>query len=471
MRAAGAAAVALVAVICVRPLAAQTPAPQERPRQRAVRIATAQFDVVRDRPGAHDATATVYAIYPAADGDLLDHADYLEDLDARFAGRGLAVTVVLPPAAAEAFAAAGGRLTIASSRLAIPPSAPRVVLVSASSDAPIELSGVDGLADVLEAETSGAVDAARTAETLRRLELLAQAVVDGGTLERAVAEAVARAPRSGLARAAEVLAAWWCRGEPATARDAVERGLTALAGESAPTARFADLVLRGDRFDPVVAGKLADAMQTAAAASPRGPTTQLIYLRALLRAGRDRDAGRLAATLPRRLADRPALQVVFAETLMEATQPLVYRDLAARALTRAEASGADQRWLYAARHKLFVRCGEPASAAALMKDYRQRGVSQNSLNNDAWYAMTRLDTMGRFDTLALAQCDEIQRLEGGALDFVSVDTVALAMFVNGRVARAVELQTGAVKAFPNDAAYEARLLRYRATAARLEAPR
>ena len=113
---------------------------------------------------------------------------------------------------------------------------------------------------------------------------------------------------------------------------------------------------------------------------------------------------------------------------------------------------------------LLARCGDDAAAAALAKDYRAKSVSSNSLNNDAWYLMTQVETLGRFDTLALAQCEEMQQEEGDALDFVSADTVALAMFCSGRIARAIELQAGAVKAFPNDLAYEGRLLRYRATA-------
>ena len=98
-----------------------------------------------------------------------------------------------------------------------------------------------------------------------------------------------------------------------------------------------------------------------------------------------------------------------------------------------------------------------------MAEYRKRNVSSSGLNNDAWYTIIRPDTMGRFDTLALAQCEQMQRVEGAALDFGSQDTVALAMFVNGRIDEAIELQSAAAKAAGNSPVYLGRLQRYRAT--------
>ena len=88
---------------------------------------------------------------------------------------------------------------------------------------------------------------------------------------------------------------------------------------------------------------------------------------------------------------------------MEASEPKVHRDAAERAIQNAEANGADRRWVYAARHKLLWRCGEHEAAERLMAEYRKRNVSSSGLNNDAWYTIIRPDTMGRFDTLALAQ--------------------------------------------------------------------
>ena len=461
-RAARAAAVG--AALLFSAAAGRSPGAQSPTPARALRAGAEQFEVAHDRSGAADAATTVLAVYPTADGDLPDHAAYLAALDARFADRGLAVAVVLPASDAAAFAERHPGLAVAVTDRDAKPQPPRVLVTRADGHVEAQLSDIDALGDVMEALASGDFDAEESAKTERGIEHLLRVVTDGDARERDVAETSARAPRSGRARAAVVLHAWWCRGEPKTARAAAERGLRALAGEGVPMVRFADLVLRGDRHDPVVAEKIADAMAPFAAAAPRGRRTQLVYLRSLLRAGRDRDAGRIAATLPRRLAGAPALQVVFAETLMEAAQPLVHRDAAARALQRAEAGGADRRWIYAARHKLLARCGDDAAAAALAKDYRAKSVSSNSLNNDAWYLMTQVETLGRFDTLALAQCEEMQQEEGDALDFVSADTVALAMFCSGRIARAIELQAGAVKAIPNDLAYEGRLLRYRATA-------
>src|SRR5262249_53239840 len=95
----------------------------------------------------------------------------------------------------------------------------------------------------------------------------------------------------------------------------------------------------------------------------------------------------------------------------------------------------------------------------------QNRAFANSLNNDAWYLIVRPETMGRFDTLALAQCEEMQRQEGEGMTYGNKDTVALAMFVNGKVDAAIELQTVATAASQNDPRYVGRLTRYQNTLA------
>ncbi|HLQ38103.1 MAG TPA: hypothetical protein VK348_09895, partial [Planctomycetota bacterium] len=87
------------------------------------------------------------------------------------------------------------------------------------------------------------------------------------------------------------------------------------------------------------------------------------------------------------------------------------------------------------------------------------------LNNDAWYLMAHLDTMGRFDSFALAQCEELQRVEGANISAGNQDTVALALFRNGRIDAAIELQTTAAQRAGNMPTYAGRLERYRQTKA------
>ena len=218
------------------------------------------------------------------------------------------------------------------------------------------------------------------------------------------------------------------------------------------------MVLRGDRFDPDLARKLAMAMAPVAAGAPQGPVTQLVYLRALLRTGQDRLAGRIAAQLPKHLGDRANLQLVFAETLMEGNTPAVFRDQAERAIQSGEANGAERKWVYAARHKVLTRCLETTKATQLLDEYRARHLS-SGLNNDAWYLMVQPETMGRYDSLALALCEEMQGADQ-VLDYGSMDTMALALFLNGHFDKAIEMQSDASKQADNRATYVARLRRY-----------
>jgi len=237
-----------------------------------------------------------------------------------------------------------------------------------------------------------------------------------------------------------------------------------LADEPVPLCLFADYVLRGDRSDPSIARQLAMALAPAAAAAPDGVFTQLVYLRALLRAGQDRLAGRVAATLPKQLEGKLFFQLVFAETLMDAADPKPYRDLAERALARADQGGMDRRWLVAARYKVMSRCGDPAETLdKFMQAYRESEAFSNSLNNDAWYLVTQGPSMGRFDTLALAQVREMQRTEGAGMINGNKDTVALVLFVNGFVQEAVDLQTVAAAASGNQMENVGRLARFENT--------
>src|SRR5206468_586640 len=133
----------------------------------------------------------------------------------------------------------------------------------------------------------GKLEAAAATETQQLIDALLQQVGDGGDFKQPVARCVERLPRSGRARALAVLHEWWCTGDVQAARKAADDGLRALADEAVPLTEFADLVLRGDQNDPSLAKMLAVALAPAAAAAPDGLFTQLVYLRALLRAGQD----------------------------------------------------------------------------------------------------------------------------------------------------------------------------------------
>ena len=380
----------------------------------------------------------------------------------------------MPSAAAKALAAKKPVFRVAATHqpLEEPPTEPTdvgtmvfepgvraMLCVGVSGEQLLVWPALDGAVDFLQACVDGTFAAPLAGQFEEAVQSLLASVGDGGDFGAQVEQCVRAWPHSGRARALAVLCQWWCKGDLEQAQKAIDDGTKALATEAVPMSLFADLVLRGDRSEPKIAKTLAVVLAPVAAAAPAGVFTQLVYLRALLRAGQDRLAGRVVATLQKHLS-RPGEQLVFAETLMEGGTPAVFRDLAMKAIDAVKTAGGDVRLCYAARHKVLVRCGELDAAAKLMVEYR--GSVSADLNNDAWYMIVRPDTMGRYDTLALAQCEELQRQEGANLSFGNKDTVALAHFVNGKVEQAVELQTEATRASSQNPLYVGRLTRFQA---------
>lgn len=458
-------AAALAALLPLAIAGAQETAPPRR-----IETPLGMLQLLRADPAGDGVRCTLWVRYPDDRGELRDHAQYLADLQIRFRERRVAIGVALPAAAAARLAATEPGFQVGALDGADADAAPTqtTAVLLGERGASFAWEGLDGAVDLLERWLRGELDDPRP-EWSQLLGLVAR-VADGGEFAGQVEQAVGRWPHSGKARAVAVLCQWWCTGDLAAAGRAFDAGLDALAGEAVPLTVFADLVLRGDRTDPTIPRRLAAALQPVAATAPDGVFTQLVYLRALLRAGQDRVAGRVAATLPKRLVGRPVDLLVFAETLMESGTPAPFRDLAMRAIADAEAApGCEPRWAYGARHKVLTRCGDADAAAKLMADYRARQIDQSGLNNDAWYMIVRPDTMGRFDTLALAQAEEMLRVEGAGIDYGSKDTVALAYFVNGRVAQAAELQAEATQASGDRSTYVGRLTRYRQTLAALAA--
>lgn len=423
-------------------------------------------DVVHEQPGAANAKMTVWVRYPHRNADLLDHQQYLEDLATRFRDRGLGVAIVVPEADAKAIAKEKPRLVVAAATeegaLDNIQGMSFLLTQGTSGDEVVVMSSLDTAVDTIEKCLKNQFDLQTHRLTEQALTGLWSGVADGGEHDAAVTQAVAMWPHSGRARACAVLNQWWCKGDLVAAEKAIDAGIKALSNEAVPMAEFVDLVLRGDRSDAKLAQQLAMAMAPAAAGAPKGPFMQLVNLRALLRAGQDRVAGRIIATLPNRIGGNATHQLILAETLMESRTPAAFRDLANRTIQNAEANGGNRKWVYSARHKVLKRCGEDEAAEKLMDEYRAKNLG-SSLNNDAWYLIVQPQTMGRFDTLALAQCEQMQRVEKP--DYGSMDTIALALFVNGKVDEAIEMQTTAAQQSQNDPIYVARLRRYKETKA------
>tara|TARA_R110002073_G_scaffold802_6_gene5827 strand:+ start:117 stop:1601 length:1485 start_codon:yes stop_codon:yes gene_type:complete len=452
--------------IAIAPIAAQ-----EASTGRDEHLLHGAVTVVHDQKGAANARFTLWVSYPNRHTDFLDHAQYLADLQSRFGDKGIAIGVVLPEADAVHIAGTKPRMVVARAddkdQLADIVTMTCVVTEATSGAALVSLNSLDLAVDTIKGLLTDTYDHEAQVQANNVLESTWANICDGGEFDAMVKQCLTTYPHSGRAHACAVLNQWWCKGDLIAARKAIDTGLQALSNDAVPMSIFVDLVLRGDRFDPQLARKLAMAMAPVAAGASDGPFTQLVYLRALLRDGQERMAGRICATLPKRISGRADLQLHFAETLMESSNPMAHRDAAERAIQNAEANSGLRKLVYAARHKLLKRCQEDEAAEKLMKEYRARNLG-SGLNNDAWYLIVQPQTMGRFDTMALAQCEEMLRVDKN-IDYGSMDTVALAHFVNGLVQKAVEMQTTASKQSGNDPVYVARLKRYQATLAEIDA--
>lgn len=88
------------------------------------------------------------------------------------------------------------------------------------------------------------------------------------------------------------------------------------------------------------------------------------------------------------------------------------------------------------------------------------GKDVGRLNSLAWDLMTDKDTVGKFDRVALALADQMEKSR--KLRHHYIDTIALARFLNGQVDRAVDLQKRAIAAGGNSDDYRRRLRTYEA---------
>jgi hypothetical protein len=239
-----------------------------------------------------------------------------------------------------------------------------------------------------------------------------------------------------------------------------------LANEARPLAAFADLVLRGDPRGPGVAATLRAPLQAAAAAAPHDPVVQLAWLRALRAAGDGRELMRQALRARKVVAAAPEHCLDLVSILVQDTDPAVHRDLCTIVLQRAEELGAEPRQLVALRYAVRLRCdADPVAAKDLLDAYTRDTELRSTLNNDCWYFLTELRTMGRCDVFAAALAERmIEQRE--SLEAFECDTAALAMFTVGRTAEAVSLQQSAVeKAGGGNPEYVERLDRYKAALA------
>ena len=399
-------------------------------------------------------------------GEMLFHFD---ELQRRHGERGVRIALILSPADAQVLAAKKPNVAVVTP---VPladdelPEGPQDQVFAVGWSAYLATAGGDLLADVpldalddaLLACANGG-DLATVAGQTQELESYLHNVTDAQVPE-ATAQGIRKSlPHCGGAHACAVLEAWWGRGDHAAALAAIDQGLRELAGHTYATLVFSDFVLRGDHSDPAVPRRLTVELAPVVAASGDNPFAQLVYLRALLRAGNQKLASRIVAKLQKTIGDHADLQLQLAETLMDAPEPAAFRDLAEQLLATAAKNGNDLETAMMVRHKILVRCGETGAATKFFVErFPERDSS--SLNDVAWYCCIRLATMGRFPAFADQVASAMLGHEGAGLDSNSRDTVALAFFCAGRVDEAVEQQRTALTEHRGDHRFEGRMRRY-----------
>lgn len=453
--------VVLVTGLLAHSAAAQDPAPPQVPSP--IGDVTLHHEPPREAPQLQ---RIAWAIVGANGRTLEDVRTHLEELQRRFEGEPVRITVLMPEPAAKALAATKPRFAVAGTAQELRPlDTPELMVTDANGATPSSIS-----LDYAEDTIAALLADERVAETLQGLlvaENQLSVAGDAGSDAGAVAMALDLFPHSGRARALAVLDAWWRQGDHKAALAAVDSGLQALAGRTLPLCEFVDLVSRGDSSDPALIQRLAMEMAPVAAAAGDNPFAQLVHLRVLLRANRTKLAERLAKRLDTQLQKRgdPELRLRLAEVLMDAADPRPFRALAEAQLAAVADSALDLEEMAMVRHKVLRRCGDEAGAAALLKQHH-RDDSASMLNNPAWYVCVRLDTMGRFPDWANDLADRMLGIDRERLESNYRDTVALALFCAGRVEAAAEQQQLAIGEHPGDPRYAGRLRRYEDALAR-----
>jgi hypothetical protein len=282
---------------------------------------------------------------------------------------------------------------------------------------------------------------------------------------------LSHAPHDGRAQALAYLAAAIKQHDAEAAFAQRQMAVGQLANESRPLAEFADLAMRGNPKSRELAVELAAALVPATAAAPNDPQVQLAYLRALVLSRKSRQVGRQSMLTRKLVFRRASTCVSYCEILTQDEMPQIHRDLCEQAILKAKELGCPPRQLTALRYVVQKRCAEDDEAAkATLDAYVTELGGRDLINNDCWYFMTELGTVGRHDGFAAALADKMLE-ERKQMDSAEFDTAALAMFLAGRTGKAVELQELALaKGAMGNAEYVERLERYRAAAVAMKAP-
>lgn len=416
---------------------------------------------------------TVYAFYSQLPHLLSADGDYMSQVQARYAARGVRVVAAVGDENVDGLDRWVGCSVVVDQAArtemawAVANAQSRTNTVLLTQDSKIAFIGRPGagLVDAIDSVLEGKHDIV-TAGRARGTRLLLPGMFDDATGKDTVEKLqplVKFAPRDGLLNGLLYLTLATKANDQTAAQVHLLAAVQQLREEARPLAVFADLVLRGDARRTTVVAALRPALKKAAADAKSDPVVQLAYLRALIMAGDAREVGRQAMRIRKGVTKTATGCLDYATLLARDENAQVHSDLATQTLNNAEQLGADPRLLAAARYIVALRCkGDDLAAKKIMTVYLKDQDMRAGLNNDSWYFMTQLATMGRFDWFAVGLVERMLE-ERESMDYFEFDTAALAMFYVGRVADAVSLQEEALKnAGKASVEYRERLVRYKA---------
>lgn len=419
---------------------------------------------------------TVYAFCNRQPGAFDEEADYLRGLQQRFGERGLVTVAVVAERPEDRTAVetawAGCRVVVdpegatSSAWLGRDHVPWNIVALDRRGVVTFVGSSAEGLVDAIERTVAGKprLDGARIAFSLRGELRVAFSDLDADVAARQLDRLIELVPHDGVAHGLRYVTEIQKRLSPPGARERLLASVAALRDEARPLAAFADLALRCDPRGDGLAQELLAPLAAAAEAVPGDVFVRLTHLRVLVLAGRGREVGRAAMRLQKLVLRSADACLDFASILASDKDAAVHRDLAQRVLDRAEQLGAPPRLLVAARYGAALRCQEDAELAGRVLDAYLADTGEGNLNNDCWYLMTELPTMGRYDWFAHALAERMLQNREAMLGH-EYDTAALAKFLVGAIDEAVALQEKAIAMGGVSADYQQRLERYRAAAA------
>lgn len=421
--------------------------------------------------GEHAARLVLLAFLPAP-AALADHQEALAALQRRHAEAGLRVVALLPQRPAQKLQPPPFAVALGLDGGSGAPREPAVLCLFDGQTVSWQGTMVNGpdrvIADVLAGKLDG--------DGLQRLMQLHEETVSGSDigfeygagdeLLRATTDLLALNPTDGAVWALRYCVADQKLADASLAATVLREALTALSEQPYGLGWFCDVVLRSDQSTPGLGEAMWPLLTQAAPMAPADATLQLAALRALVRAGKDRLVGRLAQQLRKRFDGDPQALLHLAGILAGDHLPAVHRDVAAGAIDRAVELGASGDsdldaipLLLGVRYEVARRCADDHKAAQAIADALVERLGADNLNDCAWYSMVRIRDRGCCDGLAIELCRRM--LENrAALPGNELDTVALGMFLDGKLQLAVELQQAAVQKAGGQSQYGERLHRY-----------